>query len=113
MSSTRLKRFTQSWHRVPSIVRAANCICANWRVQTLATGMSVNPNILGRVNGYELWVVLAVRPVRYKPDLIRDFFGRENEVDTAAFNCALRHIRLTGCIELLGDRYTTHIFDAT
>ena len=100
----------QHW---PSIVKAVGCICRTLPVQTQAAGMSVNPQSLGRANGYQLSAILTVRPVRDQPNLLRDFFGREDEVDAAAFYCALRHIRLTGCIELLGDRDAPNLFDAT
>lgn len=99
--------------RRPSIVKAAGCVCGIWPVQTQATGMSVNPHSLGRANGYRLQAVSTVCPVRDLPNLLRDFFGRENEVDAAAFYCALRHIRLNGCIELLSNRDAPNIFDAT
>ena len=99
--------------RRPSIVKAAGCICGIWPVQTQATGMSVNPHSLGRANGYRLSTVSTVGPVRDQPNLLRDFFGREDEVDAATFYCALRHIRLNGCIELLGNRDAPNIFDAT
>ncbi len=75
--------------------------------------MSVNPHSLGRANGSLLQAVSTVRLVRDQPNLLRDFFGREDEVDAAAFYCALRHIRLNGSIELLCNRDTTNIFDGT
>ena len=99
--------------RQPSIVKAAGCICGIWPVETHATGMSVNPHSFGRANGYRLLTVSTVRLVRDQPNPLRDFFGREDEVDAAAFYCAMRHIRLNGCIELLSNRDAPNIFDAT
>ena len=40
--------------RQPIIVKAAGCICGILPVQTQATGMSVNPHISRRANGYRL-----------------------------------------------------------
>ena len=43
-------------------------------------------------------------PVRDPSNFLRNPFGRKNEIDAATVDGALRHVRLSGRIELLGDR---------
>ena len=51
-------------------------------------------------------------PVRDLPDLKRDVLGRKYQIDAAAIDGALRHVRLDGGIELLGDRDATNVPNA-
>ena len=50
--------------------------------------------------------------VRNSPDFLGDRFGRKDEIDTAAVDGALRHVGLTGSIELLGYRDSPNVFYA-
>lgn len=61
----------------------------------------------------ELSALSAAGRVHDQPVQFRDIVGRKDEVDAATFYCALRHVRLTGCIAILGDRDADNILDAT
>ena len=47
------------------------------------------------------------------PNLLRNFFWRENKIDAPAIYRALRHIWLDSRFQLLGNRNASYLFDAT
>jgi hypothetical protein len=47
--------------------------------------------------------VIELTPVRNSHNLFSDILRWKNKIYTPAFYCALRHIRLRGCLELLRD----------
>jgi len=50
--------------------------------------------------------------VRNSYNFLSDILGRKNEIDAPACYCALWHIRLPGCVELLRDGNAPHFLYA-
>jgi hypothetical protein len=68
-------------------------------------------NVVSKLTGALPHVTILRVNARDFYNCFGDVLGREHEIYISARYCALRHIGLLGCVELLCDCNTTHFFD--